>query len=415
MENNGYYPLRPMQSWLVNTHFYKAKSTMMNIGSFYKFPPGFDIQRAISAINGTLEGNDIYHCRFVFHPETCELCQRFDGEILPVIFEKISDEELEQRKKTLKQPYKLINQPLYRIYIFETPTAGYLYLDFYHAIMDGMTISLLFGAESKMRYKGKELKRKFLSYADYILEEMQNPPENLIEGKNFFAAMLENFDETKHLPPLSAPANVKPLKLESFSMQLTNIDKNFFSKKICTENTFFLAASMLAIAKSAGAKSSVMSWLHSGRYTPAEARTMGNMIEQFPISWDFEKDLTAKEFFDGLEEKINCSFNYRRSLGEIYKSGLQDECATFIFQKKFYSVSLGDEEFETIELPQNEWSAAENSLDIEINLSLDEKFSLFLDYDASRYSAAVMKNFAKTFNEIVLKLQDEHIFISKIL
>ena len=415
MKNNGYYPLRPMQSWLVDTHFYKAKSTMMNIGSFYKFPPGFDIQRAIYAINGTLEGNDIYHCRFVFHPETCELCQRFDGEILPVIFEKISDEELEQRKKTLKQPYKLINQPLYRIYIFETPTAGYLYLDFYHAIMDGMTISLLFGAESKMRYKGKELKRKFLSYADYILEELRNPPENLIEGKNFFAAMLENFDETKHLPPLSAPANVKPLKLESFSMQLTNIDKNFFSKKICTENIFFLAASMLAIAKSSGAKSSVMSWLHSGRYTPTEARTMGNMIEQFPISWDFEKDLTAAEFFSGLEEKINASFKYRRSLGEIYKSGLQDECATFIFQKKVYSVSLGDEDFETIELPQNEWSAAENSLDIEINLSLDEKFSLFLDYDASRYSAAAMEKFAASFAEIVTQLQDENIFISKIL
>ena len=125
--------------------------------------------------------------------------------------------------------------------------------------------------------------------------------------------------------------------------------------------------------------------------------------------------MTAAEFFSGLEEKINASFKYRRSLGEIYKSGLQDECATFIFQKKVYSVSLGDEDFETIELPQNEWSAAENSLDIEINLSLDEKFSLFLDYDASKYSAAAMEKFAASFAEIVAQLQDENILISKIL
>ena len=415
LKTTGYYPLRPMQSWLVDTHFYKAKSTMMNIGTFYKFPAGVDLQRLISAINGTLENNDIFHCRFVFHPETCELCQHFDGAINPVIFEKISDEEFEQRKKTLKHPYKLLNQPLYRIYILETPTAQYLYLDFYHAIMDGMTISLLFGTESKMRYSGREIKHKSLSYADYVLEEINNPPENLIEGKDFFAAMLKNFDETKHLPPPSLPTNVKPFELNSLSMKIDNINKNFFSQKICDENIFFLAASMLTIAKTTGAKSSIMSWLHSGRYTPAESRIMGNMIEQFPIAWNFENDLTVAEFFNGLAEKINISFRYRRSLGEIYKSGLQDECATFIFQKKIYSASIEGKEFETIELPQNEWSAAENSLDIEINLSFDEIYSLFLECDASRYSENDMEKFAATFNETVLQLQDENKLISEIL
>ena len=28
----GFYPLRPIQRWLIDTHFNKAKSTMMNIG-----------------------------------------------------------------------------------------------------------------------------------------------------------------------------------------------------------------------------------------------------------------------------------------------------------------------------------------------------------------------------------------------
>ena len=35
------------------------------------------------------------------------------------------------------QPYKIINQSLYKTYIFETPTAKYYFLEFYHAIMDG--------------------------------------------------------------------------------------------------------------------------------------------------------------------------------------------------------------------------------------------------------------------------------------
>ena len=30
---------------------------------------------------------------------------------------------------------------------------------------------------------------------------------------------------------------------------------------------------------------------------------MGPMIEQFPISWNFEKDISVAEFLDGLAEK----------------------------------------------------------------------------------------------------------------
>lgn len=41
---------------------------------------------------------DIFRCRLVFHPVTNDICQRLDGEFLPVIVEKISDEELERRK-----------------------------------------------------------------------------------------------------------------------------------------------------------------------------------------------------------------------------------------------------------------------------------------------------------------------------
>ena len=49
-----YYPLRPIQRWLIDTHFNKAKSTMMNIGGLYKLSPQIDTQRLESAINEVL-------------------------------------------------------------------------------------------------------------------------------------------------------------------------------------------------------------------------------------------------------------------------------------------------------------------------------------------------------------------------
>ena len=415
MENNGYYPLRAIQRWLVNSHFNRAKSTMMNIRVCFKLPQDFDLERLAQAINDSLKSYDMARCRFVINPETNELCQRFDGEISFVFVEKVSDEEFEQRKKYFTVPFEIMNKPLYRMYIFETPTAKYFYGDGYHAILDGMAWQMLFWREVDMRYKGKKITRTPLKYSDYILEEAKILQGDLSEGYNFFYEMLKDFDPKKHLPPIDVAENVPKLEQETVTLNLQNINAEFFHGKKHTENIFFLAASMLTLAKISGAKSSVMSWLHNGRYNAQERRLVGVMIEQFPISWNFEKDITVAEFLDGLAEKINLSFNYHHSLGKIYESGLQDDCATFIFQKKIYSLSVAGQEFEPVEMPQNEFAAVENSLDIEVNLTDDGNYYLFLDCDASRYSEAAMKNFADTFHKIILQLQDENILVSKIL
>ena len=120
----GFYPLRPMQRWLIDTHFNKAKSTMMNIGLLLKMSPELDPKQLEKAINEILDTYDIFKCRLVFHPENGELCQRFDGEVQHVTVEHWSDEEFEMFRKFLQEPYMLINKPLYRIYIFETPSAN---------------------------------------------------------------------------------------------------------------------------------------------------------------------------------------------------------------------------------------------------------------------------------------------------
>lgn len=421
MENNytdeincGYYPLRAIQRWLINTYFNKTKSTMMNINVCFKLPQKFDLNRLARCINESLNSYDVARCRLVIHPENNQIYQRFDGEIIPVVVEKMSDEEFEQRKKYLKVPFKILNQPLYRFYLFETPTAKYFYGDGYHAIIDGTSWQVLFWREIEMRYKGEKIIRKPLKYADFILEELKILQGDLSEGYNFFYEMLKDFDAKKHLPPADVE-NVSSLNQGSLTYNLKNIDEKLFIQRKHKENIFFLAASMLTIAKTAGSKSSVMSWLHNGRYNAKERRLIGIMIEQFPINWNFEKDITVAEFFDGIAEKIKISLNYHHNLGKIYEGGLQDKCATFIFQKKIYSLSIDGEEFEAVDLPQNEFAAVENSLDIEVNLNCNQNYYLLLDYDASRYSEAVMQKFATTFNEIVLQLQNENIFISNIL
>ena len=91
-----FYPLRPIQRWLVDTHFNKANSTMMNIGVLLKLSAAIDMFRLADSINQVLHTHDIFRCRFLFHPETSDLCQIFDGEITPVQVENMSDAEFEE-------------------------------------------------------------------------------------------------------------------------------------------------------------------------------------------------------------------------------------------------------------------------------------------------------------------------------
>ena len=410
-----YYPLRPIQRWLIDTHFNKAKSTMMNIGGLYKLSSQIDTERLANAINKVLEAHDIFHCRLAFHPETCDLCQTFDNEIFPVITEEWTDEEFELIQKYLEEPYDLIGKPLYRVYVFKTPSANYLYVDFYHAIMDGAAAAILFWREMDKNYRGRKSRREPLSYATFVEEEANTPPEELAEGQTYWGKMLAAFDPKKHLLPVDVEG-VAAWTQGNFDYTFKNISDEFFRTTRLSEHIYFMGASMLTLAKITGSKESVMSFIHNGRTTMRERRLMGLMLEQFPCAWDFRNDMTITEFLHKLYGQTQVSMTYRKSLGVVYNAGLEDDCVSFIFQKSFYeNLILGDTSAEVIYLPPNEISAAENALDIEINETDKGFYDLFLDYDASRYSEAAIKNFAMTMEKILHAMKNPDAKISEVL
>ena len=76
---------------------------------------------------------------------------------------------------------------------------------------------------------------------------------------------------------------------------------------------------------------------------------------------------------------------------------------------------LADTSAQVVYLPPNEISAVENALDIEINETDKGLYELFLDYDASRYSEALMKKFSMTLEETLLAMRDTKRLVSEIL
>ena len=413
----GFYPLRPFQKWIIDRNFYKAKSTMMNIGSFIKLNPELDIEKFIDAFNKVLESHDVFRCRFVFHPESGEICQRFDGKIFPVQVESWSDEEFNFLKKTFVEPFILIDKPMYRIYIFKTPSANYLFVDVHHSILDGTACVLLLAREIDMRYQGKKIKSPS-SYAELVAEEFKIPQEDLETARNFWRDMLKNFGNEKSLPPADISENPSWQKGE-FVYELKNISQKFFRETGHKETNFFMAASMLAIAKSANRKKSLLTWVHNGRTNAKELRLFGLMIEQLPVALDFSENIPIADLLKILDKQTADGLKFRSGLDFVYDGNFEDGCATFIFQKKNLGVQnyfkFGGFDCEVKEIQNNLWSAAQNTLDIEVSLTDDGKYFVAFHYDNGIYSENAMKNFAELTDKIILQMQTENIFVSEIL
>ena len=410
----GFYPLRPFQKWIIDRNFHKANSTMMNIGSFVKLNPEIDVEKFIDAVNKVLESHDIFRQKFVFHPETGEICQRFDGEIFPVRVENWSDEDFNFLKKTFVEPFMLIDKPMYRFYIFKTPTTNYFFVDIHHSILDGTACVLLLAHEIDLNYKGKKVKTS-ANYADLIAEENKITQENLETARNFWREMLKNFGSEKHLPPPDISEKPSWHKGQ-FIYDFKNISQKFFRETGCKETIFFMLASMLAISKSANKKKSLITWIHNGRTSQKEMRIFGLMIEQLPVALDFSENISVTDVLENvadllriLEKQMADGLSFRNGLDFVYDGNFEDGCATFIFQKKTLNIQnyfkFDNLVCEVEEIQNNLWSAAQNTLDIEVSLTDEGKYFVVLDYDTGNYSENAMKNFAELMDKIIFQMQ----------
>ena len=256
-----------------------------------------------------------------------------------------------------------------------------------------------------------------MKYADYVLKEMEISPAELQEGHIYWLNLLKKFDAKKHLLPPDIESTNK-FAGGNFEYNIKNISQKYFADKNFNEANFFLAATMIAVAKFSGVKSSFISWVHNGRTTAHELRLMGTLIEQIPIAWDFSEDCTAAKFLDGIEKKTNEGLKYRKSLDIIYNNGLEDNIITFIFQKRLFGFGDGYKiagtKVDIVDIP-NENSTAENCLDIEVNLCGEDEYIIAFDYDNSLYSEKTIKKFAVMIDDIILKLQNENQSVLKIL
>ena len=412
-EDHRVYPLRPIQRWMMDTHFNKVKSTMMNMGGIAKIDNSVDMEILKEAINMTLHDHDIFRCRFVLDKETGDIMQRFDGDISDIDIEIMTDDELTERLKNLREPFEIMNGSLWRVRLLQSESFRYFFVNIYHVIMDGVGVVLLFLRDIDRYYKalqqGKsasEIRRSSSSYAAYIREENNISDEEMKEGELYWKKMLEGYSRETCIPPADKNGKSQDEELE---FPIEGLEKGFFKSNSYNESAFFMGAVMLAMAKATKQKKAIISWVHNGRTTAKELKLMGIMLEQPPIRWDFDEDMSIESYVAAIDERMKEQIKHRRSLAAAYEGEMDSRMVCFIMQKgaigRRGEVSLGGVKSEIINEAEDEESVAESSMDIELNAYDDGRYSIVFDYDSGSYSESAIENLSDMIKDIIEKMK----------
>ena len=176
---------------------------------------------------------------------------------------------------------------------------------------------------------------------------------------------------------------------------------------------------MFAISKAANSKKSLLTWIHNGRTNAKELRIFGLMIEQLPVALDFSQNISVADLLQIFEKQMADGLTYHSGLDFVYEGNFEENCATFIFQKKNLGIQnyfkFGGLNCEVEEITVNFWDAAQKVLDIEVSLLDSGNYIVELHYDKGNYSENAITNFAALIDKIILQMQGENIFSADIL
>lgn len=410
------HPLSTEQIYMVDYQLYTPKSTMYNLYNMIKFDKDvMDMELLTQAVNTAAKNQPVFMTKFFFN-EDGEIYQKYEEDNFEEVkLEKVSEEELEQIKKTLVQPFKIINSKLVRFRLFETEEAGYLFMDVHHTIFDG-TSSKVFFTNVLTAYAGQELAK---DYYYYILAKREKQMESDFyrESREYFEKRYSGVDWCKHLT-VDNSTRENTDKEVFVMLPVSEKQLNIIGEKYgVSRNGFFITVSAIANAIYEKKSDIMVSWIYNGRNDLSELSSVGLLFRNLPVGVQFTQTTTLKELYDNIIEQINSGITHScYPYVESNNNVVEDDLACVLYQDDLRNLDEIPGLLDEVEL-DNEKLASQNIMDLEI-LNKDEGIVMMIDYAASLYKPESIDRYRKiycaTIDVLISHIGNESVPVKKL-
>lgn len=287
------------------------------------------------------------------------------------------------------KPFDIKSDELYRVEIYKTLNSVYLFRDIHHIIFDGLS-EKFFWEDLDKAYNGEKIAKEKYTAFDYALNEREIVyTDRYRMAEERFSQLFSGAEAAIY--PLSDGVEEKSKPrfiVIDVPMDKINVfcDKNGF-----TPNSFFLTAVTQVLHRITGIKKLVIASICSGRGTNTQMRNaIGMFVKTLPVvSRIHENDISMREAVCAVHNQFidtqsDSFYSYTKI---VEKFGIRAD-VMFVYQSAKMDAMSNKQNAEVIHL---ELDTVKFPIVITVSESKNNTYSLSIEYNSGRYSAADME------------------------
>ena len=391
-------PLTAEQNYYLSQELKYPGRMLYNLPLILYFKPETDDERLKKAVLDAFNAHPSLLCVITDTGSGYRL-RYCPGNLPALITEEVSEADLKEAGKNFPKPFYFDGSPLFHIRLLHTPERLALFTEVHHIICDGTSCRIL--AEDILSlYEGKkvsfdpffEVLSDRLSYqgSDELKKDLEYYENNF---KGEYSKLLN--------PDLPGSENIRQTITHTLSFSAKSALSAAKGLHLSATG-FFMLCTALAVSAYNSADRVMLSVIYDGRQDIKTVRSVGLLIRDYPVPFDFNKDDTVSRAARSLSARIR-EIMLHGSFSPFINDGERELC--FIHQGVLQEMPESDI-LTGITFPDIEGAPAEGS--VEFNVFDGEEGSfLEVNYDAGLYRKESINKFILIFEKICLLLLDK--------
>ena len=303
------YPLTGTQTGIYVESMKRDGEAAYNNPILLKLDKSIDMDKLKDACEKAVAAHPFIKVKFKADEEGNPRQYRNDHEPYSQTIEKISEAELAKLTPDLMQPFRLLSDRLFRIRLFETEEAKYLFTDLHHIIFDGSSMLVLL-SDIERAYKGEPVEPEIYSGFEIAEDEADKKSEVFEEAKKWY---LDTFSgiEADSLPIPDKKEETPSFGAVTFDLGLESSEVEGLCRRYgITENIYAVGSFGILAALYAGMNEALFTTIYNGRESLRTARTIAMLVKTLPVYSKFEKDQEIRDYLTATKEQMLSCMNY---------------------------------------------------------------------------------------------------------
>lgn len=414
-EKQEYYPLTENQRGVYIDCMQNPDALQYNIPETIKFT-AITAEQLLHAVTTVINAHPYLKTHLMVKDGDAMQKRRDDApaEVTVTVLDYEPDTDFFQQRV---RPYNILGDTLYRLEIYQSPSAVYLFKDFHHLVFDGISNGL-FLSQVLAVLDGADLQQEVYSAFDRTLDEQDIwSSERFVEAESYFDGLLTDTAPTVY-PKSVTPDNNEP---GSHSLYLTfpkHEIQSYCSKNGFTENNFFMTAFLQVLHRITREKKVLISTINNGRENAQMQDIMGMFVKTLPV-------VSQRPSSDAQQQPSVTMSNQVQVVQQQLFETLSRDFYPFTRMVQRYDIhpaimftfqgNLGlDVKREGVEQIRMKLDTAKVPLSVTIAPYGDCDYVVFIEYNSSMYAATDMQALAEALVTFAGKSIDQNTPIDQI-